>query len=56
MIDDKEVKKPNAIEGKEQAPKVEDELSESDIERVAGGVCSADPPGKCSFTDSLRVD
>jgi len=39
MIDDKEVKKQNAIDkGKDPyAPKVEDELSESDIEQVAGG-------------------
>jgi len=41
MIDDKEVKKQNAIDkGKEpqsHAPKVEHELSESDIEQVAGG-------------------
>ena len=41
MIDDKEVKKQSAIDkGKEpqsHAPKVEDELSESDLKQVAGG-------------------
>jgi hypothetical protein len=41
MIDDKEVKKQNAIdkgmEPQSHVPKVESELSESDIEQVAGG-------------------
>jgi hypothetical protein len=41
MIDDKEVKKQNAIdkdkEPQSHAPKVEGELSESDLEQIAGG-------------------
>ncbi len=37
MIYDKEVKKPGDVE---EEPKVQNELSDTDLERVAGGACA----------------